>query len=79
MKNQLRSLVVFQETKSDAHKIQEDESNIDGESDNETNTTNNSMMTDSKACISQGLFSFCLNYFVKNDLRKTLKHTKAKV
>ncbi|CAF2329738.1 unnamed protein product [Rotaria sp. Silwood2] len=40
--------------KSDANEIQADESNFDGESDNETNITNNSMITESKPFISQG-------------------------
>ncbi|CAF0753714.1 unnamed protein product [Rotaria sordida] len=40
--------------KSDVNEIQADESNIDGESDNETNTTNYSMTTESKSFTSQG-------------------------
>ena len=44
------------ETKSDSNEIHADESNFEGESDNETNTTNNSMITESKPFISQGLF-----------------------
>ncbi len=39
------------ETKSDGNEIQADDSNVDGESDNETNT---SMLTESKVSISQG-------------------------
>ena len=40
------------ENKSDSNEAHADDSNIDGESDNETNT---SMITESKASISQGL------------------------
>jgi hypothetical protein len=39
------------ETKSDGNEIQADDSNVDGESDYETST---SMLTESKASISQG-------------------------
>lgn len=46
--------VLLLEVKSDANEIQADESNIDGESDNETNTTNNSMITESKPYINTG-------------------------
>jgi len=51
------------EIKSDANEIHADDSNIDGESDNETNT---SMMTESKASISQGLIIFYFVFFKLN-------------
>ncbi|CAF4693460.1 unnamed protein product, partial [Rotaria socialis] len=40
--------------KSDRNENQADESNMDGESDNETNTTSASMITESNSYISQG-------------------------
>jgi hypothetical protein len=43
------------ETKSDSNEMHADDSNIDGESDNETNT---SMKIESKPFISQGLIAF---------------------
>ncbi len=45
------------ETKSDSNEMHADDSNIDGESDNETNT---SMKIESKPFISQGLIAFFL-------------------
>ncbi len=44
----------FQESKSDVNDIQADESNFEGDSDNETRTTNISMITETKPTISQG-------------------------
>jgi hypothetical protein len=45
----------FLENKSDVNEMQADESNNDGESDEETN---NSMITETKPTISQGLCYF---------------------
>ncbi len=42
------------ESKSDVNDMQADESNFDADSDNETRTTNISMITDTKPTISQG-------------------------
>lgn len=47
---------IFLEMKSDVNDIHADESNFDGDSDNETNTTNMSIKTESKPVISQGEF-----------------------
>ena len=51
-----RIIDFISETKSDSNEIQADDSNGDGESDNETNS---SMLTDTKTSISQGR-----NFFV---------------
>jgi len=50
------------ETKSDGNEIQADDSNVDGESDNETNT---SMLTESKVSISQGENFFRIKIYLK--------------
>jgi hypothetical protein len=46
----------FQEPKSDVNDMQADESNIDADSDNETRTTNISMVTETKPTVNQGDF-----------------------
>lgn len=48
----------FEEPKSDLNDIHADESNIDGDSDNETRTTTASMITETKPNITQGFYLF---------------------
>ena len=47
---------LFLEAKSDVNDIHADESNFDGDSDDETRTTNTSIKTETKPVISQGQF-----------------------
>ncbi len=47
-------VLLFKEPKSDVNDIQADESNIEGDSDNETRTTSASMITETKPTIGQG-------------------------
>ena len=47
-------MIVCVEAKSDVNDIHADESNFDGDSDNETRTTNTSIKTEIKPTISQG-------------------------